>query len=224
MFQNNDTIDTNLNCYEKLKRDIIDGVYAPCEKLSMSKLTQALKVGQSPIREALSRLLAKGLVEMEENKGFRVPCISENDLYDLCRTIAQIENVAIRQSLQLGDDKWEINFVAACHRLSLNENKKEPNYNYWVQCTQDFHKALIMGCKSPTLINIHEHLFLKLERYIRLAFKFDLGLVDFCYQRKKLILEAVLKRDADETCRLYIYNLMGTKDEILNSLRNKKLL
>src|ERR1700758_5376973 len=115
MFQDDVYSDLNLNnlsCFEKLKREILHGNYAPGEKLSMDKLKNDLGLGQSQIREALNRLLCKGLVQVEENKGYRVSAISEEDFSDLCHTILQIEHIALRQSLKLGDDKWEINLVA----------------------------------------------------------------------------------------------------------------
>ena len=236
MLTNQSHIETSFSCFNQLKKNILNGLYSPGEKLTISKIKKGHQWGQSPIREALSRLITKELVEFEENKGFRVSRISEAELRDLFQTIRQIESIAIRQSLEHGDDQCEVNLVASFHRISINENKglslatpdflqnsnSEPgplDYVFWVDCIFSFHRSLILGCKSPSLIRIHDLLFLKLERYVKLAFKYDPPHVQTCYDLKKRILETALRRDADETCRLFIEGLSTHTEGIVLSLK-----
>lgn len=111
-------------CYEDIKHDILEGILAPGEKLTIEKLKNKYAVGHTPLREALSRLIDSHLVEMVENKGFYVTTLSESKVRDIYRTFNQIETLAVKQSIELGDDAWEGSIVAALHQLSLIEKKK----------------------------------------------------------------------------------------------------
>ena len=70
-------------CYVQLQDEIIAGTLKPGEKLKVEPIKQRFGIGQSPVREALSRLAARGLVEVEDNKGFRVAMISQADIRDI---------------------------------------------------------------------------------------------------------------------------------------------
>lgn len=213
----------SLSCFNQLKRDILCGVYFPGEKLTLSKLKNLQKWGQSPLREALSRLLAKELVEFEENKGYRVAKISEVELRDLFRAISQIEPLVIKQSLQDGNDPWEVNLVALFHQVALFAAKTEPiDYFSWVDCDFLFHRQLILGGSSSALIKIHEVLFLKLERYLKLGLKFNRELIEKSLQGKKNIFEAALRRDWEETSRIFITDLSAHLEEIIKRLKSKE--
>jgi len=210
-------IHSNHSCYERLKRDLLDGVYAPGEKLSMFKIKKAINFGQSPIREALSRLLSKGIVFQEENKGFRVMFVSEADFRDLFQTIKQIETLAMRQAIELGDDEWEVNLVALFHQLQLYESNN--NHHLLSKSVYSFQKALIQGSNSPHLINIHDNLFLKLELYTNLAIKIKPNIFNPCYQSKKMILDAALRRDVDEVYRLFNENTEIFAEQVIEALK-----
>jgi len=58
--------------YDRLRGDILSGSLPPGEKLRTEALRSRYEVGNSPIREALNRLSADGLVTREDQKGFRV--------------------------------------------------------------------------------------------------------------------------------------------------------
>ena len=64
------------------------------------------------------RLGAEGLVELEQNRGFKVSEVTPKKLADLMRTRIEIENIALRWSLEKGSLEWEANLVSSFHRLS----------------------------------------------------------------------------------------------------------
>src|SRR5277367_643367 len=58
--------------YQTLREQIINGRYHPGFRLSQQALANELKVSRTPLREALSRLAAEGLVVGEANRGMEV--------------------------------------------------------------------------------------------------------------------------------------------------------
>src|SRR5690348_5381201 len=60
----------------ELRADIVGCRLMPNERLTLEALRERYRIGWSPIREALMRLEADGLVTFEQNKGFRVAAVS----------------------------------------------------------------------------------------------------------------------------------------------------
>ncbi|MDB5108463.1 MAG: hypothetical protein JWM69_1404 [Candidatus Binatus sp.] len=58
--------------YQTLRENIIEGKYYPGSRLSQQALATELKVSRTPLREALFRLAAEGLVVGEANRGMEV--------------------------------------------------------------------------------------------------------------------------------------------------------
>lgn len=78
--------------YEILLSQLIDGTVAAGSPLNIDALARDLSVSQTPIREALARLEATGLVRRAALKGYRVaPLFTERELSDLMDARAVIE-------------------------------------------------------------------------------------------------------------------------------------
>lgn len=155
--------------YRVLRDDILKGKLKPGEKLRVEHLKEAYGFGASGIREALSRLLANGLVESEAQRGFWVAQISREDLRDLTETRKVIEVEALRQSIRFGDLEWEARVVAARHTLerfeaSLRKETKD-NLMAWEIANRQFHLALVSGCPIRRLLQFTENFYDQALRY-----------------------------------------------------------
>ena len=56
--------------YERIRRLVLDGDVAPGERLGQVELAERLGISRTPVREALRRLSAEGLVDSHPNRGF----------------------------------------------------------------------------------------------------------------------------------------------------------
>ena len=80
---NSSNQNTALDTLNSLTSDIIEGKYLPREKLRIETLAELYQIGKSSIREALSQLIDKDLVNWDNQKGFFVSDISTDDLEDI---------------------------------------------------------------------------------------------------------------------------------------------
>ena len=64
-----DASNINEKVYNYLKSSIIDFTYPPGTKLHISDLKKLLGISQTPIKDALFRLMGEGLVEITSRKG-----------------------------------------------------------------------------------------------------------------------------------------------------------
>src|SRR5579863_723217 len=78
-----------------IEADILAGRLAPEARLGIVETAARYRVGATPVREALSRLAARGLVHAEGRRGFRVTPISRADLADIVLIRQVIEREAV---------------------------------------------------------------------------------------------------------------------------------
>ena len=196
-------------------------------RLRLDNLQQLLGLSSSPLREALNRLVAEGLVEVEEGKGFRAAQISVEEFRQLTHIRLLLEGDALRSSIELGDDEWEGRVVSAFHKLRRVEDRLSEAAEYDFAATEDwsarhrqFHMALLSGCGNPLLIQMCGNLFDQGERYRRYARR-------SAQPRKKSlehksIEEAVLSRDADKSAELLTAHIQKTADRVATVMRESQ--
>lgn len=212
-------------CYEHIQEMIINGTLAPGQKLKVEELKSQFGVGQSPIREALSRLVTSGLVEMHDNKGFRVARVSEADVRDTYRTFLQIELLALMQAIEFGDDAWEAGIVAALHQLALIENKKGPvAYADWLKRNYAFHVSLITGCNSPLLLELRAMVYRRFERYCYIAFTILPSELELNHKEHKQLAQSVLQRDAQKAQELMEHHILGALEDVVKMLKKNQVI
>jgi DNA-binding GntR family transcriptional regulator len=190
--------------YGRIQRAIRSGALSPSQRLRFDDLRKLCDMSISPVREALTRLTAEGLTELEGHRGFRVAPVSIDDLWDTVRTRQLMESQALRLSIEKGDEHWEAALMTAFHLLSPskppNKNTKPDAYEEWEGRHAAFHRTLISACGSPLLLSLCETLLMRADRYRRLStwspLARDIGL------EHKRIYQAAIKRNADRACKL----------------------
>jgi len=82
--------------YENLKTAIFSGQLGPKERLTEEHLAETLGVSRTPVREALSKLEAEGLIHPLETRGFIVSGDSKEEVEELFEIRAILEGYALR--------------------------------------------------------------------------------------------------------------------------------
>ena len=77
-----------------LEEAIVSGELAPGSVLRQEQLSAQYAVSRTPVREALRRLAALGLVSFEANRGFRVRTLSREDMWEAFLVRAELESLA----------------------------------------------------------------------------------------------------------------------------------
>jgi DNA-binding GntR family transcriptional regulator len=159
--------------YEALRNDILQGVFKPSEKLRVELMGKRHGVGASPVREALSRLSAEGLVSRNEQRGFSVAPLVWDELAVLTRTRCDVESLALRDSIAQRTTDWEEALALTLHRLSrtprsLDAKNYVPNPE-WERLHSDFHQQLLAQCRSRWLRDFCSTLTVEAYRYRQVA-------------------------------------------------------
>ena len=81
--------------YRKIRERILDGRYGPGLRLVFSSLARDLEVSPVPVREAIRRLEAEGLVKFEHNVGARVATLDDEAWEQLVEMLALLDGYAV---------------------------------------------------------------------------------------------------------------------------------
>jgi DNA-binding GntR family transcriptional regulator len=80
--------------YQRLKRDIMEGIYMPRQRLIETELTQVLGVSRATLRAALIRLQHEGFVEIQPNRGAQVRSFSVEEATRILQVREVLEGLA----------------------------------------------------------------------------------------------------------------------------------
>lgn len=183
-----------------LRRDIVRGVFMPLERLKVEQLTQFYGVGHSPVREAILLVSARGLIEHEHNKGYRVAGVSLADYNDLIEVYQRTYQLALQMAVERGGDVWEERVVLALHR-SLKVSKVmtdgDPEAReLWQQAYKSLHEEMLSGCRSPILMGIVSNLGDRAERYVNLHADLATDRARDSHAEHRVIVDAIVSGDA----------------------------
>jgi DNA-binding GntR family transcriptional regulator len=181
-------------------------------------LRERFDVGLTPLREALTRLSAEGLVDSEAQRGFRVRPTTPGEFADLMSTRRAVERDCLARAVRHGDAAWEAEIVAAMHLLSLApvpEGVADAGAaELWEQRHRRFHLALVAGCGSPWRLRFWNLLADHSERYRKLRLlrhAEPAARVRDVNAEHRRIMKAVLARDGDRAADLMDRHLRATE-------------
>lgn len=214
------------SAYDALKADIISSKRKPGELLRIDRMSRAYGVGPTPLRETLQRLTAEGLVIARGGRGFQVAPLSAAEFEDLNIARTAIEQAALRLSIAHGGEDWEGRVVAAGYIIQKWDAQMlagaKGAIDRWEHANAEFHSAILSGCGSRWLVRTQEGLGSKCERYRRAA----ITRYGKAYQKEiafehKQLLDAVLARNADESCALLDAHYQRTLSAVQDLLRHQ---
>ena len=85
--------------YDELVKKIISGGYPGGTTLQEEKLASEFGISRTPVREALKRLAAEGLIEQLPRKGFRVAMPDDDALTELFECRCGLELLALKNAM-----------------------------------------------------------------------------------------------------------------------------
>ena len=185
--------------YARLRADILAGRCRPSERLLIAPLGRRFSVSLASVREALSRLVADGLVVAEDQRGFRVSPLSLADLMDVTQTRVELETLALRRSIKLGGADWQKTLELAWRNLQAvphtSPDDRLRHADAWSTMHGRFHNALIAACGLEWLLRFRSVLYEQSERYRRLGLMVSAQARDVAGEHRR-IYQATMDRDA----------------------------
>jgi DNA-binding GntR family transcriptional regulator len=138
--------------YHAVKARIVNGAYSPGYRLVLGSIAKDLGFSVVPVREAIRRLEAEGLVTFERNVGATVAGIDPTEYLYTMQTLSIVEGAATALSAPL------IDAVAVARARAVNEEMRECLDHFdpvrFTRLNQDFHSVLFEHCPNPHILDL----------------------------------------------------------------------
>jgi DNA-binding GntR family transcriptional regulator len=197
---------------------IVTGQLAPGERLPIEELGEALGMSAMPIREALRRLDAAGLVENIPHRGGRVTQLSIGDLGEVYEARLALEPLAIARAAARFDEHQA---ALAGERLAVLDGLiRENSPETWTAHTA-FHFALYEAGDSSWLLRLIRPLWETSQRY-RMASAVAPRL-DTRRAEHALILRACTDHDSERAAVMLYDHLATTANDVSLAMGGARL-
>jgi DNA-binding GntR family transcriptional regulator len=185
--------------YEHLRTAILEGRLEPGTELTEVALAEQLGVSRGPLREAIGRLAAEGLVSVSPRRGAVVRSLSKEEFLQLYQVREALERMAMQLAvLRLTDEEFDgltaLNEEMAAHAAG---NKVEAFF----EANLAFHARLLEASGNEKLQELYRQLLGQLGRY-RLRSLTLRGNLQRSVSEHKTILRAARRGDAERAAQL----------------------
>ena len=131
--------------------------------LRQDEVASFFGVSRIPVREALRRLCAEGLVDFKANRGFVVSVLAPGE----AREILEIRSTLEVRAVQLALPNWSAETFEVL-RAMLDEAEATNSVDRWSELNRSFHETLYLPAGRSKLVSLIANLNAQVERYIRL--------------------------------------------------------
>jgi DNA-binding GntR family transcriptional regulator len=173
---------------------IIAGGLAPGTPLDETELAGRFQVSRTPVREALRRLQASGLVEIEPHRGACVARPSEERLRDMFFVMAELEALCAGQAA-LTMSPRERRDLDALHQRSIGQVQTGDASGY-NQTNTAFHDTIYRGAHNTYLADLTRQTRSRLAPFRKAQFQ-TAGRLARSFAEHGRIVAAILKADRD---------------------------
>ena len=141
-----------------IEEAIVSGELAPGTVLRQEQLSDRFGVSRTPVREALRKLAALGLVSFEPNRGVRVRTLSHEDLREAFLVRAELEGIATGAAAArvTGEtlaelEECEERFARLTRELRAHEpgSRRRELMADWMRANHAFHDVIYRVADMP---------------------------------------------------------------------------
>jgi DNA-binding GntR family transcriptional regulator len=138
--------------YEWVRERILSQAFTPGYRLVLGAIAEDLEMSVVPVREALRRLEAEGLVTFERNIGARVTAVDDREYLYTMQTLGVVEGIATALALpHLTADVLE-------RAEATNERMRELLSDFdpaaFTRLNREFHATLYDTCPNPHILDL----------------------------------------------------------------------
>ena len=200
--------------FQQLRSKIISGEYEPGAVMRQEEIASRYDVSRMPVREAMRRLEAEGLVEQRPHRGVIVADLDADDAYDLFQIRAYLESYAARRSVPLLSDE-QISEVRAAE-AAMNKASGDA----LIERHRDFHLSIYAAAGQRLRRMIREQIDAAQRYHLRFGRReMEVSTADRREHRK--LVKAAEKRDGDTASEILFKHVADGGKAISNSIKKR---
>jgi len=177
-----------------LEQEIVTGTLKPGTRLDETLLAQRFKVSRTPVREALTRLAAAGLVLIRPRRGAVVATITIKDLMDMFEVMANLEGICSRLAARRITPEEKVALLAAqsaCAELAATDQ-----HDAYYERNMHLHSLIYKSSHNEYLEKQTSDLRVRLSPHRRLQVRIP-GRMKSSSEEHAALIAAIIDGDAD---------------------------
>jgi DNA-binding GntR family transcriptional regulator len=202
----------------QLRDRILGGEYVPGERLAEVELAEKLGVSRTPVREALRRLAAEGLVDITANKGARVVEYPRTDLERIFEIRSRVEGLSARIAAETAteSDIDRLEHIATVLRDHSEAGRLEEVY----RLNAEYH-ATLNGLAGSTVVTATVNQLIHSSVLVRTLHAFDDAARRRSVAHHLEIVAALRARDGDWAEAVMHAHLLSARASLLGPRRTR---
>ena len=185
--------------YRILHERILNHEYPPGFRFDLSRLEEQLGISRTPLKEALHRLEAEGLVEIRPRRGTYVVDLNAQDVaesFDVRRILeCAAAEIAVREAT--AEEFGQLRTITEEMKRLLRSDDYQVIVSKYIEMDRQFHRALVNMAKNKRLADIYAQVDTHLH-IARIRQKFNVAdSKQFTEAEHEAILQALEQRDVE---------------------------
>lgn len=205
--------------YQMLRQSILDQTFQPGSRLQLDELAAKLDVSATPVKDAVNRLAAEGLVEIRPRSGTFVSRVSIEELAESLEIRCAIEYFSARTVVQRASEE-DIRFVRTLVEELSRPTSSESARQIHEQKNRDLHEHLVTLSGNRKMLDLYRslnsHISMARVHYASQAWKSRLEQEQTEHQEICRLLE---ERDGPALAEALRRHIQGASQALVDDIR-----
>ena len=202
--------------FQKLRLLLVEGNIAPGSKLNERELAESLHVSRTPIREAIRRLAADGLVELIANRGAIAVQLSLADVIHTFDVIADLEGFSGELAAKNISDAALSELEALQYEMMASYARRDLSTYYKLNLR--IHHLINQAANNPVLTKLFSQVNTRIEA-LRFRSNQDGVKWEKAVEEHQEMLDALKARDPARMRKIMMTHVQNKRDVVIQLLK-----
>jgi DNA-binding GntR family transcriptional regulator len=207
--------------YRAIRQRILDNVYPPGYRALELEFADDLKISRTPVREALQRLQAEGLVEIIPRHGARVLPVSPDDMREIYQMLIALEPMAAEIVARKRLSPQELQPLIDASK-EMNAALRSNDLDAWAQADDRFHRYIVEMSGNRLLVATVQKIWDRAHRARMVTLRLRPKPVNSTREHNAIV-DAIRAGDAELTARLFRAHRERGSNELMSILEKARL-
>jgi DNA-binding GntR family transcriptional regulator len=206
--------------FQKLRSLLVEGKIAPGSKLNERELAERLHVSRTPIREAIRRLAADGLVELIANRGAIAVQLSLEDVIHTFDVIADLEGFSGELAANNITNAALSELEALQYEMMASYARRDLSSYYKLNLR--IHHLINQAANNPVLSRLFSQVNARIEA-LRFRSNQDGVKWERAVEEHQEMLDALKAHDSKRMRKIMMQHVMNKRDVVVQLLQSEAM-
>jgi len=202
--------------YERMCAALMEGRLRPGQRISIRNLAGAMNTSPMPIREAVKRLEAIHVIELNPGRVITVAKLSAPELKEIRDIRISLEGLAGRSATEQISAREIVALTRMAHDMH-RQWESTTDIDRMLRANKEFHFGIYQAAQRPILVTMIKTLWIRVAPFFYEICR-NKGHVDFSIEQHLKIVEALRRRDPDGVAEGIAADIGRAGDQLLKHI------